>query len=61
MKAWYTSKTMWVAFVLFVVSALQASGVNVPVIAEGSATMNMILSLIFGLLRIITKKPIVPE
>jgi len=56
--SWYTSRTLWIAFIVFVCSALKAGGINVPLIEEGSANMNMILSVIFAILRTITKKPI---
>jgi len=56
--AWYTSRTLWIAFVVFVTTALKSFGIDVPVIEEGGATMGMILSTIFFALRLITKKPI---
>ena len=56
--SWYTSRTLWIAFIVFVCSALKAAGINVPLIEEGSANMNMILSVIFAILRTVTKKPI---
>ena len=59
-SSWYTSRTLWVAFIAFVVTGFQAFGVDVPVIEEGSATMGMILSVIFFVLRLITKKPVTP-
>lgn len=56
MKAWYMSKTLWIAFIVFVVSALRAAGVDVPIVTEDGATMNMILSVVFFILRMITGK-----
>ncbi len=60
-SSWYTSRTLWIAFIAFVVTALKAGGIDVPVIEEGGAVMGMILSAIFFVLRLITKKPVVPE
>lgn len=54
MKAWYFSKTLWVAFVVFVVSLLRSLGIDVPLVAEDGATMNMIIAAVFFILRTIT-------
>jgi len=59
MKKWYTSKTLWVAFVVFGLSAAKAGGVNVPVLTEDSATMGIILSVIQTILRLVTKSEVV--
>ena len=60
-SSWYTSRTLWIAFVVFVAAVLRAGGIDVPVIEEGSASMGMILGAIFFILRLITKKPVMPE
>ena len=56
--SWYTSRTLWIAFIIFACNLLQSLGVNVPMVAEGSATMGMILTAIFAILRFVTKKPV---
>ena len=57
-SSWYTSRTLWVSFIIFAGSVLAALGVNVPLLEEGSTAMNMALAAIFAALRFITKKPI---
>lgn len=59
MKKWYTSKTLWVAFIIFGLSAAKAGGVNVPVLTEDGATMGIILSIIQTILRLVTKSEVV--
>lgn len=56
--AWYTSRTLWIAFIIFVGNLAQANGINIPVLTEDSASMGMILTAIFAVMRFITKKPI---
>lgn len=57
-SSWYTSRTLWISFIVFVAAGLRAGGIDVPVIEEGGASMGMILSAIMFALRLITKKPI---
>lgn len=57
-SSWYTSRTLWIAFVIFAGNLLQSLGINIPVVTEDSATMGMILTAIFTVLRFVTKKPI---
>ena len=59
-SSWYTSRTLWIAFIIFACNLLQSFGVNVPVLTEDSASMGMILTAIFAILRFVTKKPIAP-
>ena len=56
-KKWYTSKTFWVAIVVFVGSLLVEFGVMEAPFSE--ATLGIILSVLVVILRFITKEPII--
>ena len=56
MKKWYTSKSLWIAFIGFIYAGLQVAGVtDSPLSPEAQA---MVLSIIMFLLRLVTKEPL---
>ena len=61
MKQWYTSKTLWVAFLVFIAAIINLTGlVNLPVDPEAS-WVAIALSVVQFVLRLVTKEPIVIE
>lgn len=60
-KAWYTSKTLWVSFIVFIAAVINLFGfITIPVDPEAS-WVAMALSVIQVLLRLITKEPVTIE
>jgi hypothetical protein len=61
MKKWYTSKTLWVAFLIFGGSLLKATGVIDVPLEENAVWIGMAIGVVQFILRLVTKSEVVIE
>jgi hypothetical protein len=60
-KKWYTSKTLWVSFLVFAASLVHVfGGMDIPV-SPDAGWIAIALSIIQAILRLVTKEPVVIE
>ena len=57
-KKWYLSKTVWAAFLVFVVSILNMVGLTDLELAMDAEWIGVAISVIFFVLRLVTKEPV---
>lgn len=57
-KKWYLSKTVWAAFLVFVVSILNMAGLTSLDLSMEAEWVTIAISVIFFALRLITKQPV---
>lgn len=57
-KKWYLSKTVWAAFLVFVVSILNIAGLTDLPLEMNAEWVTIAISVIFFALRLITKQPV---
>ena len=57
-KKWYLSKTVWAAFLVFIVSILNIAGLTDLELAMDAEWIGVAISVIFFVLRLVTKEPV---